>query len=86
MIIDIFCHHIGKSATDFLDKKSRYYGEGRQYPYPTQNADVEIRLGLMDKYGIDIQALSQTTPVLMGLGSDDAAEVCRLGLRPLQGT
>ena len=78
MIIDVFCHHIGKSAIGFLDRKSTYYGEGKQYPYPGQNADVEVRLGLMDKYGIDVQALSQTTPVLMGFGADDAAEICRL--------
>ena len=78
MIIDVFCHHIGESAIKFLNGKSRYYGEGRQYLYPVQNADVEVRLGLMDKYGIDIQALSQTTPVLMGFGAGEAAEICRL--------
>ena len=47
-------------------------------PYPVQNADAEVRLALMDKYGIDVQALSQTTPVLLGFGAEDAAEICRL--------
>ena len=78
MIIDVFCHHIGKSAMKLVNDRSRYYGSGRQYPYPDQNADVEVRLGLMEKYGIDVQALSQTTPVLMGFGAEDAAEICRL--------
>lgn len=77
MIIDIFSHHISRSVGKIMGK-SRYYGEGKQYPYPIQNADAEVRLELMDKYGIDVQALSQTTPVLMGFGPEDAAEICRL--------
>src|SRR4030042_3535502 len=32
---------------------------------------------IIDIYGVDIQALSQTTPVLLGLSSEDAAEICR---------
>ena len=79
MIIDIFCHHISKPVGKLLGK-SKYYGNtpGKQYPYPAQNADPEVRLGLMDKYGIDIQAISQTTPVLMGFNARDAAEICRV--------
>ncbi len=78
MVIDIFCHHISKKV-DKLMEKSKYYGNtgGKEYPYPIRNADPEVRLGLMDKYGIDIQAISQTTPVLMGLSPSYAAEVCR---------
>lgn len=59
-------------------EKARYYGEGKEFPYPPQNADPGVRLALMDMYGIDMQALSQTTPVLLGLSNEDAAEVCRL--------
>jgi aminocarboxymuconate-semialdehyde decarboxylase len=59
-------------------EKGKYYGEGKEFPYPPQNGDPEVRLTLMDKYGIDIQALSQTTPVLLGLSPQEAAEVCRL--------
>lgn len=77
MIIDIFSHHISKSVGQIVGK-GKYYGVGKQYPYPAQNADVEVRLGLMDKYGVDVQALSQTTPVLMGFGAKDAAEICRV--------
>jgi predicted TIM-barrel fold metal-dependent hydrolase len=77
MIIDVFCHHISRAVGEIIGK-GKYYGAGKQYPYPVQNADAEVRLELMDKYGIDIQALSQTTPVLMGFGPDDAAEICRL--------
>lgn len=77
MVIDVFCHHISKSVGNILEK-GKYYGEGKEFPYPPQNGDPEVRLALMDKYGINIQALSQTTPVLLGLSPQDAAEVCRL--------
>ena len=77
MIIDIFCHHISKSAAKLIEKGG-YYGGGKRFEYPLQNADPEVRLRHMDKYGIDIQALSQSSPVLLGLGAEDAAEVCRL--------
>ena len=58
-------------------ERAKYYGEGKEFPYPVQNADPEVRLGLMDKYGVHVQALSQTTPVLLGFGAEDAAEICR---------
>jgi predicted TIM-barrel fold metal-dependent hydrolase len=77
MIIDVFCHHISRRVGEIIGRK-KYYGEGKQMAYPAENADVEVRLSLMDKYGIDVQALSQTTPVLMGFGAGDAAEICRL--------
>ncbi len=76
MIIDIFCHHISKSVGKIMER-AKYYGEGKEFPYPVQNADPEVRLGLMDKYGVHVQALSQTTPVLLGFGAEDAAEICR---------
>ena len=77
MIIDIYSHHISRPVGKVL-LKGKYYGEGRQFKYPTQNADAEVRLGLMDKYGVDVHALSQTTPVLLGFNAKDAAEICRL--------
>ncbi|MDP2646483.1 MAG: amidohydrolase family protein [Desulfobacterales bacterium] len=77
MIIDIFCHHISVKAGKMLNNP-KGYGEGEDYFIPSQNADPEIRLRLMDKYGVDIQALSQTTPQLMGLNSREADELCRI--------
>jgi aminocarboxymuconate-semialdehyde decarboxylase len=58
-------------------ERAKYYGEGKEFPYPVQNANPGVRLGLMDKYGVHVQALSQTTPVLLGFGAEDAAEICR---------
>jgi len=77
MIIDIYCHHISRRVGKILEK-GKYYGQGREFAYPPQNGDVEVRLGLMEKYGIDMQALTQTTPVLLGFGAEEAAEICRL--------
>jgi len=77
MIIDIFSHLISKSVGKIMEK-AKYYGEGKEFPYPLENADPEVRLALMEKYGIDVQAVCQTTPVLLGLTDEDATEVCRL--------
>jgi len=77
MIIDIFNHHISESVGKMMEK-AKYYGEGKEFPYPPQNADPEVRLALMDRYRVDIQAISQTTPVLLGQSAEDAAEICRL--------
>ena len=73
MIIDIYNHHISKSVGKIMER-AKYYGQGKEFPYPVQNADPEVRLKLMDQHRVDIQALSQTTPVLLGFGAEDAAE------------
>ncbi len=77
IVIDVYCHHISRSVGKILDKL-KYYGKGKEFEYPPQNADPEVRLGLMEKYGIDIQALTQTTPVLLGFNAEEASEICRL--------
>lgn len=77
MVVDAFCHYISRDVGSKLTN-SKYYGAGKPYPYPIENADPEKRLAVMDKYGVNVQALSQTTPVLLGYGAADAAEICRL--------
>ena len=77
MIIDVYTHLISRPVGKVM-KKRKYYGEGKQMGYPAGNADSGVRLALMEKYGIDIQALSQTTPVLLGFNAADAAEICRM--------
>jgi aminocarboxymuconate-semialdehyde decarboxylase len=77
LVVDVFSHHISKPVGQILEK-NKYYGEGKEFSYPPQNGDPEARLGLMDKYGVDIQALSQTTPVLLGFSPKEASEICRL--------
>lgn len=77
MIIDIFSHHITGRVHRFLEK-SNVSGNVKSIHYPTQNANPEARLAVMEKYGVDMQVLTQTTPILVGLGDQDAAEICRL--------
>ena len=71
MIIDIYSHHVGKRFT------KAYKNMGRTWLMPPENTDPEVRLGLMDKYGIDMHALVQTTPVLLNANPEDAAELCQ---------
>jgi len=75
MIIDAYSHIISRRVGKFL-LREKYYGEGRQMQFPADNADPEVRLAIMEKYGIDVQVLTQTTPVLLGFNADDAAEIC----------
>jgi predicted TIM-barrel fold metal-dependent hydrolase len=77
MIVDIFNHHISKRVASYLSQ-DKYYGEGKEFVYPVQNADPEARLGIMHKYGIDVQALTQTVPLLSSFNAEQAAEVCHI--------
>jgi len=84
MVIDIFCHHIPRQIIEKVNlkrvekaKDPNYKGPKRLSP-PIENGDPEVRIGLMDKYGINIQALSLTTELLYGLTDDEAASICRI--------
>ncbi len=79
MIIDFSAHYISKRVGDYIPKAGWYGSDpGAPIPFPAQNFDLGIRLGLMEKYGIDMQALSQTAPVVYGFTAEEAAEICRL--------
>jgi len=84
MVVDVFCHYISRSVGEMIgkvrcspeEKASPAMWEER-FQYPRQSADSEVRLGLMDKYGIQVQALSLTAETLRGFDAGEAAEVCR---------
>ena len=85
MIIDVFCHHIPPQIIEKVHnarigwEQNPYYKHGpKKFGCPVQNADPEVRLGLMDKYGVDIQAISLTTEVLYGFSADEAADMCKI--------
>jgi predicted TIM-barrel fold metal-dependent hydrolase len=73
MVIDIFPHLISERVLGFLMSRKEF----RFRPAP-DNGDIDARLAVMERYGIDIQAISPTTPILVGLNPMDAAEVCKM--------
>jgi predicted TIM-barrel fold metal-dependent hydrolase len=77
MIIDFSAHLISRRVGKYI-AKGGWYGPGNVMAFPEQNADAEVRLALMEKYGVDMQALTQTAPVIVGFRPDEAAEICRL--------
>ena len=77
MVIDFSAHHISKRVGEYIGK-ANWYGPGTIMEFPRQNADPEARIALMDKYGVDMQALTQTAPVILGFSPEQAAEICRM--------
>jgi predicted TIM-barrel fold metal-dependent hydrolase len=77
MIIDFSAHHISRRIGKYI-LKAKWYGPGTIMQFPAQNADPEVRLALMEKYGVEMQALTQTAPVIIGFNPKEAAEICRL--------
>ena len=75
MIIDFSCHIITREVEEKLSTKNF---QRLQKNFASESSDPEKRIVLMDKYGIDMQVLTQTTPILVGLGTEDAAEICRI--------
>lgn len=90
MIIDIFCHHMPESVGQLRGEKLGWWATGglpggtpmektkHRGEYPPESADPEVRLGLMDKYGIQVQAINLPASILVGFAAEDAAEACRL--------
>ncbi|HME46491.1 MAG TPA: amidohydrolase family protein [Syntrophorhabdales bacterium] len=83
MIVDIFCHHVSHTNIEIIEK-ARWEQEGkapvkdgpRKFACPIQNADPEARLSIMDKYGINVQAVSLTMESLDGFDAEMAASTC----------
>jgi predicted TIM-barrel fold metal-dependent hydrolase len=84
MIVDIFCHHVSHTNIEIIEK-ARWEQEGkapvkdgpRKFACPIQNADPEARLSIMDKYGINVQAVSLTMESLDGFDAEMAASTCK---------
>src|SRR4030042_6879284 len=84
MIVDVFCHHVSASVIEVIEKarwsregKGADAGSKKKFAWPVPNGDPEVRLGIMDKYGIDVQALSLTMEGVYGFEPAEAAEICR---------
>jgi predicted TIM-barrel fold metal-dependent hydrolase len=79
MIIDFSAHHLSRAVTERIDGRFHKKGEPRKFSFPHENADAEYRLAHMEKYGIDMQALSYpsiTQPVVIGMSNEEIAKLC----------
>ena len=56
MIIDIAAHYIPITIQKMF-AENLHFAKAATYPFPPSNADPEVRLGLMEKHGVDMQAL-----------------------------
>lgn len=84
MIVDVFCHYVSRSVGEKIGKirclpeeKGDPAKWEEKFRYPRASADAEVRLSLMDRYGIEVQALSLTAETLRGFNPREAAELCR---------
>jgi uncharacterized protein len=76
MIVDFSAHHIPDEVVARVGKTK--FGQSGQFRYSSENANPEIRLGLMDKYGVDVHALSLSVPALLPFGDNEVSEICRI--------
>jgi len=76
MIIDFSSHMITREVEEKLSSKNNF--QRLQKNFASETSDPGERIKVMEKYGIDMQVLTQTTPILVGLKAEEAAEVCRI--------
>lgn len=74
-IIDFSSHLLVPEVAKRVIKSS---DAGVRWNVPQENAELESRLKLMDKYGVDVQALSLNTPAFKGSEQNEVIEICKL--------
>jgi predicted TIM-barrel fold metal-dependent hydrolase len=75
MIIDFSSHILVPSVAKRIANST---DSGIRFNAPADNAIIQNRLKVMEKYGVDVQVLSLNTPAFKGLSPEDAVAVCRL--------
>ena len=76
MIIDFSSHIITWEVEEILNNKEAFKRIRKNFTEDSSNP--EHRIALMEKYGIDKQVLTQTTPILQNLSSDEAKRMCKI--------
>lgn len=76
MIVDFSSHIITSEVENALAQKKNF--KTLQKNFAEDNSNPEHRIALMDKYGYDMQVLTQTTPILQDLNADEAENICRM--------
>jgi len=85
LIIDFSSHIIPPNVGKIIMKKG-YFGpldqneSHWQMVYPLENADPHHRLKIMERFGVDMQVLSPTAPILLGFEKEleEAIKICKL--------
>lgn len=76
MIIDFSSHMITREVERKLSSKENF--RRLQKNFASESSVPEERIKVMKRHGIHMQVLTQTTPILVGLGAEETAEVCRI--------
>jgi aminocarboxymuconate-semialdehyde decarboxylase len=76
MIINFSSHMITREVEEELSSRENF--QRLQKNFASESSDPGERIKVMEKYGIDMQVLTQTTPILVGLSAEEAAQVCRI--------
>jgi predicted TIM-barrel fold metal-dependent hydrolase len=76
VIIDFSSHMITREVEEKLASGKHFMRLKKNFV--SESSDPGKRIALMEKYGIDMQVLTQTTPVLEGLSMAEASEICKI--------
>ncbi|KPK30933.1 MAG: hypothetical protein AMK69_02020 [Nitrospira bacterium SG8_3] len=76
MIIDFSSHMITREVEEKLSSKESF--QRLQKNFASETSDPEERIKVMEKHGIDMQVLTQPTPIVVGLRTEETEEVCRI--------
>jgi len=79
VIIDYSSHLISPRTIKELEAIRDRHGLGKmRFHFPLSNADLQFRISLLDKYEIDKQVISFSSPFLFGLDKGEAKRICSI--------
>ncbi|MGI0092256.1 MAG: amidohydrolase family protein [Nitrososphaerales archaeon] len=79
MIIDFSTHLISETLIEKLNEKRHRHGLAKiEYRFDPRNSDLDKRVELMNKFGVDTQLLSLPSLYLVGLTPEEATELCKI--------
>jgi predicted TIM-barrel fold metal-dependent hydrolase len=84
MVVDVYCHHSSEHIEEMIRHANESAAVPREgnagpllsFPFPVDASGAEKRLAVMDKYGVDVQVICQTTPALFRIPPEEAARIC----------
>jgi uncharacterized protein len=82
-IIDFSTHLLSKTVIKEIEVARERHGVKLKLEFDPRNSDVNERIGIMDRYGIDKQVLTFNSTQLSGLPADDCIKIGRLANKDL---